>query len=57
MPAQNKAEFQSLLEKALAVDPDADLDNRLANLVAQRRARWLLKHIDEMFLEAAPKQQ
>jgi predicted anti-sigma-YlaC factor YlaD len=57
VPAQNQAEFQSLLEKALAVDPDADLDNRLANLVAQRRARWLLKHIDELFLETAPKQQ
>jgi len=56
VPAQNKAEFQSLLEKALAVDPDTDLDNRLANLVAQRRARWLLNHIDELFLEAAPKQ-
>jgi predicted anti-sigma-YlaC factor YlaD len=57
VPAQNKAEFQSLLEKALAVDPDADPDNRLANLVAQRRARWLLKHIDDLFLETAPKQQ
>jgi predicted anti-sigma-YlaC factor YlaD len=57
VPAQNQAEFQSLLEKALAVDPDTDLDNRLANLVAQRRARWLLKHIDELFLEAAPKPQ
>ena len=57
VPAQNKAEFQSLLEKALAVDPDADLDNRLANLVAQRRARWLLKHIDELFLETATKEQ
>jgi predicted anti-sigma-YlaC factor YlaD len=57
VPAQDKAEFQSLLEKALAVDPDTDLDNRLANLVAQRRARWLLKHVDELFLEAAPKPQ
>ena len=57
VPAQNKAEFQALLEKALAVDPDADLDNRLANLVAQRRARWLLNHIDDLFLETAPKQQ
>jgi predicted anti-sigma-YlaC factor YlaD len=57
VPAQNKAEFQSLLEKALAVDPDADLDNRLANLVAQRRARWLLKHVDDLFLETEPKQQ
>jgi len=56
VPAQNIAEFKSLLEKALAVDPDAHLDNRLANLVAQRRARWLLKHADELFLEAAPKQ-
>ena len=56
VPAQNSAEFQSLLEKALAVDPDADPDNRLANLVAQRRARWLLNHIDDLFLETAPKQ-
>jgi len=55
VPAQNSAEFQSLLEKALAVDPDADPDNRLANLAAQRRARWLLNHIDELFLETAPK--
>jgi predicted anti-sigma-YlaC factor YlaD len=56
VPAQNAAEFKSLLEKALAVDPDADPDNRLANLVAQRRARWLLAHTDELFLETAPKQ-
>jgi predicted anti-sigma-YlaC factor YlaD len=55
-PAQNRTEFQSLLEKALALDADADPDNRLANLVAQRRARWLLKHIDELFLETEPKQ-
>jgi len=56
-PAQDQAEFQSMLEKALAVDADADPPNRLANLVAQRRARWLLKHINELFLEAAPKEQ
>ena len=56
LPAQNAAEFKSMLEKALAVDPDADPDNRLATLVAQRRARWLLSHIDELFLEAAPKE-
>ena len=56
VPAQNAAEFKSLLEKALAVDPDADPDNRLANLVAQRRARWLLDHINELFLESAPKE-
>jgi predicted anti-sigma-YlaC factor YlaD len=45
------------LEKALAVDPDADPGNRLANLVAQRRARWLLKHIDDLFLGIEPKQE
>ena len=39
-----------MLEKALAVDADADPDHRLANLVAQRRAHWLLDHIDELFL-------
>ncbi|MGO9011125.1 MAG: TRAP transporter TatT component family protein [Bryobacteraceae bacterium] len=56
LPAQNAAEFKSLLEKALDVDPDADPDNRLATLVAQRRARWLLKHMNELFLEAEPKE-
>jgi predicted anti-sigma-YlaC factor YlaD len=57
VPAQDAAEFRSLLEKALAVDPDADPGNRLANLVAQRRARWLLKHIDDLFLRIEPKQE
>lgn len=57
VPAQDAAEFRSLLEKALAVDPNADPGNRLANLVAQRRARWLLKHIDDLFLGIEPKQE
>jgi len=56
VPAQDAAEFRALLEKALAVNPDADPGNRLANLVAQRRARWLLKHIDDLFLGIEPKQ-
>jgi predicted anti-sigma-YlaC factor YlaD len=55
LPAQNAAEFKTMLEKALAVDPDADPDNRLATLVAQRRARWLMDHMDELFLEPSPK--
>ena len=57
IPAQNAAEFKSMIEKALAVDTAGNSDNRLANLVAQRRARWLLKRIDDLFLEAAPKAQ
>jgi len=44
-----------MLEKALAIDPDKDPDHRLANLVAQRRARWLLGHMGELFLESTDK--
>jgi predicted anti-sigma-YlaC factor YlaD len=55
IPAENQAEFKSMLEKALAVDVEADPDNRLANIVAQRRARWLLDHIKDLFLESEPK--
>ena len=56
LPAQNAAEFKAMLGKALAIDADADPEHRLANLVAQRRARWLLDHIDELFLQSAPKE-
>lgn len=47
---QNRAEFRRLLEKALDVDTDEFEEVRLANLVAQRRARWLLERIDGLFL-------
>ena len=46
---QDADEFRSLLEQALAIDPDADLPNRLLNLISQARARWLLQEIDEYF--------
>jgi hypothetical protein len=49
---QDAAEFRDLLDKALAIDPDAHVSIRLANLVAQRRARWLLDHADSLFLDA-----
>jgi predicted anti-sigma-YlaC factor YlaD len=48
---QNRAEFDSLLKKALEVDPNARPEWRLSNLVMQRRARWLLSREDELFLE------
>jgi predicted anti-sigma-YlaC factor YlaD len=48
---QNRAEFEELLRKALAVDPDAVPELRLANTVSQRRAAWLLARADELFLE------
>jgi len=47
---QNHKEFKSLLEKALAIDVDRKPEYRLENLVMQRRARWLLSRIDELFL-------
>ena len=48
---QDRAQFQSLLAEALAFDPGAAPPQRLANEIAQRRARWLLAHIDELFIE------
>jgi predicted anti-sigma-YlaC factor YlaD len=48
---QDKAEFKQLLDRALAIDPNAAPEFRLANLLAQRRARWLLGRIDELFVE------
>jgi len=50
---QDLAEFKSLLNRALAIDPDAKPEWRLNNLVMQRRARWLLGRADELFLNAS----
>jgi len=47
----NRSEYEQMLNEALAVDVDADPQNRLANLVMQRRARWLLANRDLYFLE------
>jgi predicted anti-sigma-YlaC factor YlaD len=49
VPAQNREEFEQLLNAALAIDPERDPSNRLATLVTQRRARALLGHIDQKF--------
>ncbi len=46
---QDRREFEGLLEKALEVDPDAEPRFRLANLIAQRRARYLLERADYLF--------
>lgn len=48
---QDRAQFDSLLRRALAVDPDARPEWRLANLITQRRARWLVSRADELFLD------
>lgn len=52
---QDRTEFQALLTRAIALDPGAHPEWRLANLVMQRRARWLLARTDELILpEASP---
>ncbi len=53
MPAEDRVEFQQLLEQALAIDPNEDTSLRLLNLVNQTRARMLLDHIDDLFFDPA----
>jgi len=47
---QDAKEFESLLNRALAINPEANPDSRLVNTVMQRRARWLLSRESELFL-------
>lgn len=51
IPEQDRSEFESLIAMALAVDPDAAKNWRLYNLIVQKRARYLLEHADDYFLE------
>jgi predicted anti-sigma-YlaC factor YlaD len=48
---QKAAEFKDLLNRVLAFDPDKSPANRLVNILNQRKARWLLAHIDDFFIE------
>jgi len=43
-------EFVALMNKALAVDPDAYPDARLINILTQRKAQWYLDHLEDFFL-------
>jgi predicted anti-sigma-YlaC factor YlaD len=47
---QSVKEFESLLDRALAINPDATPDTRLRNVIMQRRARWLLSRKADLFL-------
>lgn len=48
---QDRTAFQSLLRRALEVDPDVRPEWRLQNLIVQRRARWLLAAEDDLFVK------
>ncbi len=54
IPREDRAGFEKLLERALAVDVQSNRQSRLVNLLMQRRARWLLGRIDKYFLPPAP---
>jgi len=51
---QDGPQFRSLLEKSLALDPDQHESVRLVNLLAPRRARWLLSRADDLILPSRP---
>ena len=42
IPEQDYETFRDYLERALAIDPDADETIRLVNIINQRKAQWLL---------------
>ncbi len=46
---QEREEFLNLLDQAISIDVDEDPSSRLANLVAQEKARWLKERVDELF--------
>jgi predicted anti-sigma-YlaC factor YlaD len=50
---QDLKEFESLLHKALAINPDLKPQWRLANLITQRRAKWLLSRTEQLFLRSS----
>ena len=47
----NRKEFEALLNQALAIDISRAPDQKLANVISQRRARWLLDRIDDLFID------
>lgn len=52
LKAQDRKGFEAALQEILAFDLDqpSARQNRLANALAQRRARWLAARLDELFL-------
>ena len=48
---QNLVEYKQLLNRVLDIDPDADPENRLVNILNARKARWLLEHTADSFIE------
>jgi predicted anti-sigma-YlaC factor YlaD len=49
IPAQDYETFKDCLEKAISIDPDADISTRLVTVINQRKARWLLDNAHDYF--------
>jgi hypothetical protein len=47
---QDAKQFEELLSRALAINPDEQPATRLVNLIMQRRAKWLLSRKNDLFL-------
>lgn len=50
LPQQKKDEFVQMLQAAVAIDPDREPSLRLANLITQQYARYLLEHLEDLFI-------
>lgn len=51
IPQQDSAGFDEAIDKALAIDPDGQPDNRLMIVLSQRQAQWLKEHKADYILE------
>jgi predicted anti-sigma-YlaC factor YlaD len=51
---QDLKQFETLLQQALALNPEVKPEWRLVNLVMQRRAKWLQSRTDQLFLRSSP---
>jgi predicted anti-sigma-YlaC factor YlaD len=49
---QDRKEFEDLLNRALAIDPEKNQSERLVTILMQRKARALLAREDELFLDS-----
>ena len=49
---QDRKEFEDLLNRALAIDPEKNQSERLVTILMQRKARALLAKEDELFLDS-----
>ena len=49
VPAQDYETFKDCLEKALAIDPDANISTRLVTIISRRKAHWLLDNAYNYF--------